>query len=278
MAKTEEGRHRPTPSSDSGPECVNNSHSGLKVLEKLQSRVNKIHKSPNKCVTCGLVTAPKLYPRFQFLFIRLFFFLSLSIEHGQAKQFVFDKLYFLLKCPRTLGILTIFHEPCVIASICIHDRIHTVLTLDFVCFVGPPTAEKKELTKVARLGEEVRLICPMSGYPEPIISWTKDKETIDSYSWVRFKPVKKSLKIKDVSKEDTGIYVCKGINGFGSEEIRIDLIVISKSRAKTNPKVGGIEIDFYAKTEGKRVRESHNPLKKPRKSFRRNLSPRLGSV
>ena len=28
--------------------------------------------------------------------------------------------------------------------------------------------------------------------------------------------------------EDTGIYTCKGTNGFGSEEIRIDLIVIGK--------------------------------------------------
>ena len=28
--------------------------------------------------------------------------------------------------------------------------------------------------------------------------------------------------------EDTGIYTCKGTNGFGSEEIRIDLIVIGE--------------------------------------------------
>ena len=28
--------------------------------------------------------------------------------------------------------------------------------------------------------------------------------------------------------DDTGIYICKGTNGFGSEEIRIDLIVIGK--------------------------------------------------
>ena len=44
----------------------------------------------------------------------------------------------------------------------------------------------------------------------------------------RFKTTKKNLKIKPVMIEDTGIYICKGTNGFGSEEIRIDLIVIGK--------------------------------------------------
>lgn len=100
------------------------------------------------------------------------------------------------------------------------------LTAASATIKGPPIAEKKELKKIARLGEDVRLICPMSGHPVPLIDWTKDKEAITSYGWVRFKLAKKSLKIKDVTKEDTGIYVCKGTNGFGSEEIRIDLIVI----------------------------------------------------
>ena len=44
----------------------------------------------------------------------------------------------------------------------------------------------------------------------------------------RFKTQKKNLKIKPVMPDDTGIYICKGTNGFGSEEIRIDLIVIGK--------------------------------------------------
>ena len=38
--------------------------------------------------------------------------------------------------------------------------------------------------------------------------------------------MRKTLKIKEVSKEDTGTYECKGTNGFGSEVIKIDLIVI----------------------------------------------------
>lgn len=68
----------------------------------------------------------------------------------------------------------------------------------------------------------------MYGNPTPIITWTKDGEEIKSYNWDRFKPNKMSLKIKEVTKEDTGIYICKGTNGFGSAEIRINLIVIGE--------------------------------------------------
>ena len=45
--------------------------------------------------------------------------------------------------------------------------------------------------------------------------------------------------------EDTGIYTCKGTNGFGSEEIRIDLIVIGEylnDYSKTFVKVKTISI------------------------------------
>ena len=46
----------------------------------------------------------------------------------------------------------------------------------------------------------------------------------------RFRTVKKSLKIKEVTLDDTGIYVCKGTNGFGSQDSRIDLIVVGKTQ------------------------------------------------
>ena len=91
------------------------------------------------------------------------------------------------------------------------------------------TAEEKELTQVAQLGSDIRLVCPMSGNPSPIITWKKDGETINSVTWDRFRPNKKSLKVRQVDKEDTGIYICRGTNGFGSNEIRINLIVIGES-------------------------------------------------
>ena len=32
--------------------------------------------------------------------------------------------------------------------------------------------------------------------------------------------------MRTAEREDTGVYYCKGVNGFGSAETRIDLIVI----------------------------------------------------
>jgi len=105
--------------------------------------------------------------------------------------------------------------------------------LVFLCSVGisasaikgPPTASKRNVQQLARLGTEIKLQCPMEGYPVPMIEWSKENEVID-YQWTRYRANKKTLKIKDVEKSDTGRFVCKGINGFGKEQIEIDLIVI----------------------------------------------------
>ena len=37
----------------------------------------------------------------------------------------------------------------------------------------------KEMKKIVRLGEDVKVVCPITGYPEPIIEWRKGHETID---------------------------------------------------------------------------------------------------
>ena len=46
------------------------------------------------------------------------------------------------------------------------------------------------------------------------------------YQMTRYRTSKKSLRIRDVDKTDSGRFTCKGINGFGKEEIKIDLIII----------------------------------------------------
>ena len=81
---------------------------------------------------------------------------------------------------------------------------------------------------VVRLGTNARIPCPMSGQPAPLINWSKGGESINSYSWERFGTSRKSLKIANVQKEDSGQYTCKGTNGFGSEEVTVNLVVIGK--------------------------------------------------
>lgn len=94
---------------------------------------------------------------------------------------------------------------------------------------GPPIAQQKDVKKIVRLGEDVKIQCPISGNPPPMIEWKKGGETID-YSWIRIRTQKKAMKIKKSQEEDTGIYVCKGVNGFGNVEVRVDLIVIDPSK------------------------------------------------
>ena len=77
-------------------------------------------------------------------------------------------------------------------------------------------------------GDSVKLTCPIFGQPTPIITWSKGSETITDYAWTRFSLDKKSLKISQAEYDDTGIYICKGTNGYGSNEVRIDLFVIGE--------------------------------------------------
>ena len=90
---------------------------------------------------------------------------------------------------------------------------------------GPPVADRRTERHVAREGEEVKLKCPIQGHPAPMVTWTRAGEVID-FSWTRFRTNKRNLKIRGVSKEDRGRYKCKGINGFGSAEVVLELLVM----------------------------------------------------
>ena len=48
---------------------------------------------------------------------------------------------------------------------------------------------------------------------------------------MRYRANKKYLKIKTTNQDDTGVFICKGINGFGSVQVRIELIILGKQEA-----------------------------------------------
>ena len=96
---------------------------------------------------------------------------------------------------------------------------------------GPPRAEKNLVKHIAKVGDDVKLPCPIQGYPTPMVTWTRNGEVIN-YGWTRFRTNKRHMKIKGVVKEDTGVYFCKAINGFGNVEIKVELIVINPEDLK----------------------------------------------
>ena len=55
-------------------------------------------------------------------------------------------------------------------------------------------------------------------------------------AWSRFgiKSISRTLKIRPVHVEDSGLYECKGVNGFGSQIARIRVLVVGKYRVTTN--------------------------------------------
>lgn len=95
---------------------------------------------------------------------------------------------------------------------------------------GPPrVSEKVAHRQTARLGSAIKLPCPVEGDPPPLIMWTKDGRNIHS-GWIRFRILRMGLKIKEVEADDTGTYICKATNGFGSVNINYTLIVIGECR------------------------------------------------
>ena len=61
-----------------------------------------------------------------------------------------------------------------------------------------------------------------------MIQWYRaDTGQVIDWEWgPRYRANKRSLKIKEVDRTDAGILICKAVNGFGKEEIEINLIVI----------------------------------------------------
>ena len=53
----------------------------------------------------------------------------------------------------------------------------------------------------------------------------KDDLLVGASTWHRFKTNRRFLKIKSVEIGDSGIFVCKGVNGFGSVSVQIQLVV-----------------------------------------------------
>ncbi|TWW72100.1 Fibroblast growth factor receptor-like 1 [Takifugu flavidus] len=91
---------------------------------------------------------------------------------------------------------------------------------------GPPrVSEKVTHRQSARIGSAIKLPCPVEGDPPPLIMWTKDGRNIHS-GWIRFRILRMGLKIKEVEADDSGTYICKATNGFGSVNINHTLIVI----------------------------------------------------
>ncbi|XP_042219580.1 fibroblast growth factor receptor-like 1 [Homarus americanus] len=87
------------------------------------------------------------------------------------------------------------------------------------------TTQKESELKVVRVGEDVKLICPIEGTPTPIYEWMKGDEVIPEEGWDGMRLQGRTLRMKEITSQDHGFYTCTAVNGFGKETFSITLTV-----------------------------------------------------
>ncbi|KAM6916971.1 fibroblast growth factor receptor-like 1 [Lycodopsis pacificus] len=145
------------------------------------------------------------------------------------------------------------------------------------CARGPPrVSEKIAHRQMARLGSAIKLPCPVEGDPPPLIMWTKDGRNIHS-GWIRFRILRMGLKIKEVEADDTGTYICKATNGFGSVNINYTLIVINDSGSDKTGSVAADGAESDLGTDGLSDKLVRPRFTQPAKMRKRVIARPVGS-
>lgn len=72
---------------------------------------------------------------------------------------------------------------------------------------------------LARMGDQVRLVCETSGYPAPRVTWHRDGSQITSDDPRKTVMPNGDLVIDALKWSDMGMYHCSASNEFGSDEV-----------------------------------------------------------
>jgi len=81
---------------------------------------------------------------------------------------------------------------------------------------------------------------------------TQDGAPIDDVTWTRYRKSSKSgsLKVRNANRDDTGVYSCKAVNGFGSAEARVELIVVGEKKSSSSWTSSSSSISIFSSLEG----------------------------
>ncbi|XP_064466077.1 fibroblast growth factor receptor-like 1 isoform X3 [Ornithodoros turicata] len=117
---------------------------------------------------------------------------------------------------------------------------------------------------VIREGETAQLQCPVDhSFERNYFDWYKDSEPLNTdYGRLSISDSTGSLRITEASVQDSGHYTCKAINGFGSVDVNVTLIVrgtepIESSRDNHHP--GSVDRGHSSRARGKPEHMSLHP-------------------
>lgn len=99
----------------------------------------------------------------------------------------------------------------------------------------PPYFKQRTGSQLSRLNSKVELKCIVHGDQPMLVGWRKDSEVVDLVHDSRHRVVterrvaqstfESTLSIDNLTRQDSGQYVCIGSNEFGSDDLRIQLLV-----------------------------------------------------
>lgn len=95
--------------------------------------------------------------------------------------------------------------------------------------VGPPRLVPiQPLTeRLLMVGDTLRLACPVVAVPRAIVTWEKDAKTVRPLAWERHHLNPDGLLIvRHLEVNDSGSYVCRATNGFGTVEFRFKVKIL----------------------------------------------------
>ncbi|XP_035222882.1 fibroblast growth factor receptor-like 1 [Stegodyphus dumicola] len=101
--------------------------------------------------------------------------------------------------------------------------------LSYVSTQSPPQLNTNHAVQqhIVRPGMSTTLECPVRNSRDLIFEWYKDKESINTYPGQKMRILTNgALRIKETIFDDTGVYKCRAVNGFGSVEFNTTLLVI----------------------------------------------------
>ncbi|XP_061683873.1 neural cell adhesion molecule 1b isoform X4 [Syngnathoides biaculeatus] len=89
---------------------------------------------------------------------------------------------------------------------------------------------QSEVNATADVGQSAMLTCAVDGYPEPMVTWTRNQMALEAGEKYSFNEDGSEMSIMDVTKLDEGEYTCIAKNKAGETEQELSLRVFVKPK------------------------------------------------